>query len=174
MTIVTISQWKQLSHYQIRTSDLKILLWNIQGLLGKQDQIKTLLNNTITPDAVLVCETWLKPKNVDKFVVLNFKGYHKTRPNRIGGGVSILVNSKLCSRERSDLVVETELLEHIIVEIKCYRRNILLASCYRPPNMNVKKFLKEYKALIRTSKGPKGTQIDSRIRSQPRSPKTSH
>ena len=122
------------------TSDLKILEWNIRGLLGKQDQIKSLLNNTITPDAVLVCETWLKPKNADKFIVPNFKGYHKTRPNRIGGGVSILVNSKLHSRERSDLVVETELLEHIIVEIKCDRRNILLASCYRPPNTNVKKF----------------------------------
>ena len=43
-----------------KTSDLKILEWNIRGLLGKQDQIKSLLNNTITPGAVLVCETWLK------------------------------------------------------------------------------------------------------------------
>ena len=62
-------------------SDLKILEWNIQGLLGKQNQIKSLLNKTITPDAVLVCETWLKSKTIEKFKVPNFKGYHKTRSN---------------------------------------------------------------------------------------------
>ena len=89
----------------------------------------------------------------------NFKGYHKTRQNRLGSGVSILVKSKLHSRERNDLIVETELLEHIIVEIKCDRHNILLVSCYRPPNTNVKKFLKEYKSLLKTLKAQRGHEI---------------
>ena len=140
-------------------SDLKILKYNIRGLLGKQDQIENLLNNTITPDAVLFCETWLKPNTVDKVNMPNFKGYHKTRQNRLGGGVSILVKSKLHSRERNDLIVERELLEHIIVEIKCDRHNILLVSCYRPPNTNVKKFLKEYKSLLKTLKAQRGHEI---------------
>ena len=140
-------------------SELRILEWNIQGLLGKQDQIKSLLNKTITPDAVLVCETWLKSKTIDKFKLPNFKGYHRTRSNRIGGGVSILVNSKLCSRERKDLVVDTELLEHIIVELKCDRRNILLVSCCRPPNTNVNKFLREYKSLVKMLKAQKGYKV---------------
>ena len=59
-------------------SDLKILEWNIRGLLGKQDQINCLLNKSIMPDAVLVCETWLKSKTTEKFKIPNFKGYHKT------------------------------------------------------------------------------------------------
>ena len=73
--------------------------------------------------------------------------------------MSILVNSKLRSKERKDLVVETELLEHITVKLKCDRRNILLVSCYRPPNTNVKKFLKEYKSLIKMLKAQKGHEL---------------
>ena len=89
----------------------------------------------------------------------NFKSNHKTRPNRLGCGVSILVNSKLRSRERKDLCLETELLKHIIVEIKCDKQNILLVSGYRPPNTNVKKFIREYKFLVKSLKSLKGHEV---------------
>ena len=59
-------------------SELRILQWNIRELLGKQGQIKCLLNKTIMPDAVLACETWLKSNTIDKVNLPNFKGYHRT------------------------------------------------------------------------------------------------
>ena len=68
--------------------------------------------------------------------------------DKIGGGVSILVNKSLRSRPRPDLKLDTEILEHVVVEPKTDKRNILLVSGYRPPNTNVRKFLKEYKELI--------------------------
>ena len=39
-------------------------------------------------------------------------------------------------------------MEHIVVELKTDRDNILLVSGYRPPNANYKVFIKEYTALL--------------------------
>ena len=73
--------------------------------------------------------------------------------------MSILVNSQLHSREWKDLIMDTELLEYIIVELKCDRRNVLLVTCYRPPNTNVNKFMKEYKSLIKMLKAHRGHEL---------------
>ena len=130
-------------------TDLRFLQRNIRGLIGKQDQIKNLFNKSIIPDAVMACETWLKSSTINKVNLPNLKGYHRTRSNGIGGGVSILVNSELRSREHKDMIIQTQLLEYIVVELKCDKRNILLVSCYRPPNTNVEQFIKEYKSMIK-------------------------
>ena len=130
-------------------TDLSIIQLNIRGLLNKQDQIKDLINKTKT-DIVLLCETWLR-KDTDPLVNINsHKLYSNYRIDRLGGGVGILVNRSLRSRLRNELRVETEVLEHTIVELKTDTKNILLVSGYRPPNGNVRKFIKEYKMLIQS------------------------
>ena len=108
---------------------------------------------------VLLCETWLKPSTLDLLDIPNYKSFHITRKDRIGGGTSILVNEKLRSRERQDLLVETQFLEHCIVKLKTDKRNILLVSAYRPPNTNVKTFLIEYKKLSDRLKKQKNHEI---------------
>ena len=55
--------------------------------------------------------------------------------------------------------METTLLEHCIVELKTDTRNILLVSGYRPPNCNVRTFLKEYSNLIMSLKRNKYHEI---------------
>ena len=44
--------------------------------------------------------------------------------------------------------METQDLEHIVVELKTDTKNILLVSGYRPPNTSVKNMLKDYKNLL--------------------------
>ena len=88
----------------------------------------------ILPDIVLLCETWLKKDTAVKLDMLNYKCYHKHRIDRIGGGVSVLIKQTLRSRERSDLVVATNLFEYNVVELKTNTNNILIVSGYRPPN----------------------------------------
>ena len=81
-------------------TDLGVIQLNVRGLLSKQTQIKHLLNNdnVLLPiDVILLCETWLKPSTVDLFDLPNYKSFHKTRKDRIGGGTSTLVNEKLQS-----------------------------------------------------------------------------
>ena len=145
-----------------QNTDLGVMQLNVRGLLNKQSQIKNLLsdNNVLLPiDVVLLCKTWLKPSILDHFGIPNYKAFHITRKDRIGGGTSILVNEKLQSRERRDLLVETSFLEHCIVELKTDKRNILMVSAYRPPNTNARTFLSEYRKLLEILKKQKDHEV---------------
>ena len=50
-------------------------------------------------------------------------------------------------------------LEHIVVELKTNKENILLVSGYRPPNANYKVFIKEYMTLLKKLKKLKQHKI---------------
>ena len=65
-----------------------------------------------------------------------------------GGGVSILIHSDLKYQHRADLKIDSDCLEHVIVELKSDKRPILVVSCYRAPNTNQVQFLKDYKSLL--------------------------
>ena len=130
-----------------KMNDLGIVQLNIRGLINKQDQLKRLITDT-EANILLLCETWLNKIKESHVDISTHKLTTKNRTDRIGGGVGILVNSNLRSRPRPDLQIDTEILEHVIVELKTDKRNILLVSGYTPPNTNVRMFLKEYKNLI--------------------------
>ena len=55
--------------------------------------------------------------------------------------------------------METKLLEHCVVELKTDTRNIVLVSGYRPPNCNVRTFIREYRSLITNLKKNKHHEI---------------
>ena len=154
ITLDSASEIKETSH------DLSILQLNIRGLLNKQHILKdTLLKLSNPPDILLLCETWLKNNIENKIDLPGYKYYHKHRPNKIGGGVSIMVNSKLRSRERTDLAIHTEAFEYVVVELKTNDNNILLVSGYRPPNSNVKQSLKEYENILKCLKQNKHHEL---------------
>ena len=140
---------------QIKAShhDLVLLQHNVRGLISKQNILKNLLLEFASPpDILLVCETWLKPDTLPLVNIPNYKYYHKCRVDRMGGGVSILANSQLRTRNRPDLTIPTELFEYIVVELKTDHTNVLFVSGYRPPNANTKKFMSEYKAALKVLK----------------------
>ena len=140
--------------------DLLILQLNIRGLLSKQDSLKQLLSEfKILPDIVLLCETWLKKDTAVKLDMPYYKCYHKHRIDRIGGGVSVLIKQTLRSRDRSDLVVATNLFEYNVVELKTNTNNILIVSGYRPPNSNTRKFMQEYKTVLTKLKESKHHEL---------------
>ena len=63
-------------------------------------------------------------------------------------GVSFLIRDNLITRERNDLKIKADHLEHHIIEVKCSGKNILLVSIYRPPNTPIPESLKEYDTLL--------------------------
>ena len=139
---VEVEQLEGLRPYK---NDLSVLQLNIRGLLNKQGQLRDLVNNGMT-DIVLLCETWLNKETEVLVSFDNYKIYSNPRKSRIGG-VAILTDKSLRSRSWPDLHVESIHLEHIVVELKTDKDNILLVSGYRPPNANYKVFIKEYIAL---------------------------
>ena len=154
ITLDGATEIKQSSH------DLTVLQLNVRSLLSKQHILKeTLLKLSNLPDILLLCETWLKCNIENKVELPGYKCYHKHRPNKMGGGVSVLVNSKLRSRERHDLSIHTEIWEYIVVELKTNNNNVLIVSGYRPPNSNVKKSLKEYEKILKSLKQHKHHEL---------------
>ena len=139
-------------------TDFNVLQLNIRGLLNKQDWLKTLLQEHKV-DIALLCETWLNDKTEKLVRLSNYKIHNTNRVDKIGGGVCVLSSKKLRSSIRPDLNVETTLLEHCVVELKTDTKNILLVSGYRPPNCNVRIFLKEYSNLIMSLKRNKHHEI---------------
>ena len=126
---------------QKEKNDLRIVQLNIRGLLNKQDHLQRVITDTET-DTFLLCKTWLTKIKESLVDITNYKLESKTRPDRIGGRVGILINKNLRSRPRPDLEQKTEILEHVIMEMKTDKRNILLVLGYRPPNTNIKKIPK--------------------------------
>ena len=127
-------------------SALRILQLNTRGILSKQDELRQLLiNNSI--DIALICETWLTSNNEDRLDVIGYKYIGKTRSGRKGGGVCILVKDYLIHRPVGNLLIDPIDLEYCANEIKTDSGTLLVCSAYRPPNMNPKLFLDDYKKL---------------------------
>ena len=128
-------------------NDLSIMQINTRGLLNKIDHLRDIINYS-HPDVILLCETWLNTRTLDLVEIKGYKLVNKIRVDRIGGGVGILMKKELRTRSRDDLCVETQDLEHVVVELKTDTKNILLVSGYRPPNTSVKTMLQDYKRLL--------------------------
>ena len=149
---------EQLEGLRPNKYDLSVLQLNIRGLLNKQGRLRDTMNRSKT-DVVLLCETWLSKESESLVSIDNYKLFSIPRKSRIRGGVAILTDKSLRSRLRPDLHVESIHLEHVVVELKTDRDNVLLVSGYRPPNANYKVFIQEYTALLKKIKKLKRHKI---------------
>ena len=86
--------------WQSNRGDLTILQLNIRGLFGKQNELRNMLNSICgvnKVDIVLLQETWLTSENKNSLNIPGYKHFAAHRPNKKGGGVSILINDELKS-----------------------------------------------------------------------------
>ena len=84
--------------------------------------------------------------------MLSLPGYNiefKNRPTKKGGGVLLYVNDSLSYAVREDLSTSSEFFESMFIEIETKNmKNIIIATIYRAPGLNVTEFVKEFKKLI--------------------------
>ena len=124
--------WSSKSH------DLTIMQLNIRGLLGKQNQLRNMINSICginKTDIVLLQETWLTKESIEKINFPGYKHFAAHRPKKKGGGVSILVNDELKSRA---LMLNTcsQSTESKFVEIQLSNHRLVVGTMYRPPSSN--------------------------------------
>lgn len=111
------------------SNEFKCIQWNARGLnKSKLEEFRNFLSKS-KPEIVLLSEThWVKPFNV------KFKSYHilkKNRPNRIGGGVAILVHKALQFQPLE--ITTSTTVEAIGVKIFCQNQEeINFVSAYVP------------------------------------------
>ena len=86
-------------------------------------------------------ETWFTEHNKDLY---NIKGYsieNRIRQNKLGGGVSLLIQSNIeytCRDDVNDLYVEPEMLFiEIDKKYTTFSRDVIIGVVYRAPNTDV-------------------------------------
>ncbi len=133
---------------------LIFLQLNICGLVSKQDQLKELLNTlqkrNSRPSILFIQETNMNKFKEKLFRLDGYDCYYKNREIAKGGGVGILIDKKINHRRRPDL--DNAKVESISLEITDKKiGNIIISSCYRPPNSKGVAYYGMIKSLIETS-----------------------
>ena len=117
--------------------NLNVLHLNIRSLQKNKDNLLILLSDLRDKGIVVhllgICETYLD-QNLSTCILLeNYKGFHKTRTNRQGGGTSIFVHDSV------EVVTELEVpfnsnLESIALCLNYKGDELVFCEFYRPPN----------------------------------------
>ena len=89
----------------VNRNDLVVMQLNVQGIGLKKSQLIDLVDNSVQnkqPDVLLISKTWLTPFS-PKLDIPSYELYRQDRVHKKGGGVAILVSSKLRCTDRPDL-----------------------------------------------------------------------
>ena len=115
---------------------------NCRSMLRKQADIHDLIDHH-QADILCITETWLNHSTSnDALDFANFQIYQRDREsctevpwsNQGGGGVAILVNKNIVSKEISHTIHNVELL---MVEVQIRHKKYLVIGIYRPPRQPV-------------------------------------
>ena len=133
-------------------NEFTVMQLNIRGVLNEKGALKRLMtdiNTTHQLDLILLAETWLKKTTEHLVKIPGYSLVCSQRKCKRGGGVGILVTTKLQHRERLDLAPNIPDFESVTIEIKTHNDSIFVCALYRPPNTSEKDFIKNYKRLLK-------------------------
>ena len=119
-----------------RTDRLYVAQLNVQSIKPKLLEIRHDIAQH-DYDAVVLCETWLKPTTHGRYVpVPGYQLLRRDRPDGRGyGGVAVLVKESFAVTvvDGPDQVTAGSKLESLWVQIRAGPQKVLLFSLYRPP-----------------------------------------
>lgn len=119
--------------------ELRVIHENIRSVHSNFDQFDVFLNSLVsTFDIIVLSETWLVSD--DWFQVSGYNSYHVIRPNRRGGGVSILVDANLTCARVPEISKCGDLFECISVVVSKRNWDYTVIGVYRPPNASLSDF----------------------------------
>ena len=141
---------------QFPQQDYKLSMFNlnVRSLPKNIDKVKHFLEGLHYNFSILsFTETWLCDYNISTH---NFNGYthlFKTRGNnKVGGGVSMFINSRINYLCRDDIKLDLEFIDVLAIEIPKdelnTKNNIIIISLYRPPSIQAKLFTDIFTELL--------------------------
>ena len=130
-------------NYNWTNDDFIILNINIRGLYSKLGDLNRLVEQVSrsgsAPTVITISETWLN-QHSPSFDVPGYKIFRTDRLHKKGGGVAVLVSTRLTSRKLKDIETDSTIVESCIIEIKGNKHPIIVTSMYRPPNTDSRLF----------------------------------
>lgn len=127
-----------------RSKILKIITWNVDGILEKRMEVTDFLKET-DADILLISETHLK---FDSYLKIpGYAIYHTTHPaGTARGGAAVIIKLKL--QHYLDMPYKNNKFQVASITVKTYMGDIRVASLYSPPNNRIKK--DDYISLFET------------------------
>ena len=128
--------------------NFSIFYQNIRSYNKNFDDISIYLGDYATKiDLFAFCETWFLEDSCAN--IFGYNGYHTTRANRSGGGVSIYVNEKFKSSKLTKYSGIFQTFETIVSIVKVNANVELYIICiYRPPNNRIRQFIEDFNEYL--------------------------
>ena len=137
-----------------KNNQFSILNLNVRSLPKNIDAVKHFLAGLHNSFSILsFTETWLCEYNVSTHNFLGYSHVFKLRDkNKVGGGVSMYIDSRINYQSRNDINIEIDFVDVIAIEISKEELNtnlnIILITLYRPPNIHIKLFTDKLTNLL--------------------------
>nr|CAD7432844.1 unnamed protein product [Timema monikensis] len=109
-------------------NQLRILIWNANGILHQKHEFEELLG-TYGVDLALICETHLKTDQ--RFNITGHNIYRTDREHRKGGGTAVIIKDYLPHYRAN--INDTENLEATTISISTKTGHINFVAAYNPP-----------------------------------------
>ena len=115
------------------------LSFNARSIMNKFSYIQAEIR-VLNLDSVRICETWVLDKNLTgSLVFYNYMPFADSRTGRRGGGVLLLINTKLqpCQVPCNKLIYACNQCNVVFASIGPTVRKTLVACVYRPLNITI-------------------------------------
>ena len=122
---------------------------NIRSLPNKINKLEIFINDNITIDFFLLCETFLNNTNHDMYNLDGYKFIGKHRQILKCGGVGIFIKNGISFRVREDLstFIKHE-FESIFIEVSSKNRHLVIGEIYRVPGTDCITAIQRYNDII--------------------------
>ena len=132
------------------TYGLNVTHINCCSLSKNFGALKNLLNSVATKlPTIALSETWLTKTNESIFQLPGYSFVLQSREKKIGGGVAIYIDNTYTFHLRNDLIISSDVLESIFVEVeRAKAANIIIGCIYRHPNTYVMDFNSQLTKLL--------------------------
>lgn len=132
-------------HGRCKPGNFSLIHNNVRSLIKHENDIKAFIDRLEHRFQVVgLTETWLNENNAD---LVDFEGYSHEfvhRSGRTGGGVSLFIDHCLNYKRISEIEVNNDILETVVIEIDKLSTNlnktIQIVAVYRPPGSDVSCF----------------------------------
>ena len=129
----------------IRSNSFSMIHTNIRSIPKNLNNFENYLDGLNHTFSIIgLTESWLSDSSAQCYNLRGFRGEHRYRDNRSGGGVSLFIKDDIEYVLREDLCQMNKNIESIFVEIDKSNsnkdKNTIIGVIYRPPDTDLKVF----------------------------------
>ena len=123
---------------------------NIRSIKANGNEFNSYLETLdLSFDCIALTETWLKHDSDNTYTLSGYKAVNRTRKNRQGGGVSILLKEGISYKIKENLCIMNNYIECVFIEARMSKK-VLIGTIYRPPDKKIKDFNLHLLSILET------------------------